>query len=158
MDPLHPLYLPTEHWRRAVAEEARNVASGEPPQSQATLRAEARRVVSGEVPPSQRTLKERYTSEMLEDIEEVLVDYAHEINGLARNHRTEVPSVIDAIRRVVLALNELQREYGRFDAIESSDLDDYIHNRVDFEGMNLSVIAWHLGVESGDLTAPWREW
>ncbi|GLW09734.1 hypothetical protein Misp01_48630 [Microtetraspora sp. NBRC 13810] len=77
--------------------------------------------------------------------------------------RLRTPSddeVLDVVKRVVLALNDIaeSHEDGDFDTVDREELCDYIDITLGAAGIDVDALATRQGIGEGSITDRWRDW
>lgn len=134
----HMAIRPTEHWRRSVTEEARQIASGE-------LDAEC------------ASSAELFPEAMLIRTDEVLQPFEREIATLTNPTDDEI---FAAIERVVLALNKVNDDYddASYETDEREQLCRYIEESLAETGITVDAFAGRHGLIRHQITDKWRRW
>ncbi|TDB82204.1 hypothetical protein E1264_31690 [Actinomadura sp. KC216] len=129
---------PTENWRQYVAQEARQVASGE-------LDAEC------------ASAQELYPEAMLVRTDEVLQPFEREIAALTDPADDEI---FAAIERVVLALNKVNDDYDGavYETDEREQLCEYIERSLAEAGIDIDAFAGRHSLTRHQITDKWRDW
>jgi hypothetical protein len=129
---------PTDYWRRSVAEEARQLASGE-------LEAEC------------AGASELFPESMLARTDEVLLLFESELAALSDPSDEDV---FEVIKHVVLALNEVNEQYdgAAYETGERDQLCDYIDRSLTEAGIDVEALAARRGQGRHEITDEWRDW
>ncbi|TYB66066.1 hypothetical protein FXF51_17890 [Nonomuraea sp. PA05] len=129
---------PTTVWRASVAEEARLVAAGERD-------------------PADAYAAELFPEPMLLSTDDVLSRFETDLGALSAPSDEELFAVV---RRVVLALNHVNEEYGEaaYETDERELLCQYIEESIAEAGIDLDAFAARHGLTRHEITDEWREW
>ncbi|WP_066956407.1 hypothetical protein [Streptomyces lushanensis] len=129
---------PSQNWRAGVAQEARDVASGE-------------------LDPGCAFMDQLFPDSLLEATEATLRSFEADV------HAWVGPSdelVFGAVRRVVLALNSINEEHGGagYETGEREDLCAYIDRTLTEHGIDVPALAARNGMGAHEITDEWRDW
>ncbi|GAA3367510.1 hypothetical protein GCM10020367_66770 [Streptomyces sannanensis] len=132
---------PSQKWRKAIAEEARELAAG-------TLDPEC----------AEMTLL--YPEPLIRAVDDVLARYETELAGLP--NRPSDAEVLRAVEHVVVALNGVDEDAelggSGFDTVDREDLFEYIYGSLVTHGVDVPALAARNGMEPDEITDEWREW
>ncbi|MFE7120259.1 hypothetical protein ACFU99_33030 [Streptomyces sp. NPDC057654] len=132
---------PSQRWREAIAEEARGLATGELELKDAGM-------------------TRCYPEPLVQAVDEAFRAYEAEAARLARTSADD--SVLGAVERVVVALNDIDEDGGHggsgFDTVDREDLCDYIYVVLAERGIDVPALAVRNGMEPHEITDAWREW
>jgi hypothetical protein len=129
---------PTESWREGIAEEARELASGE-------LDAEC------------AVMARLFPESLLVRTDETLLAFETEVAALDRPSDDEILGVIE---RIVLALNAVNKEHGggAYETDERERLCRYIDASLAEAGIDVDALASRRGIKRSEITDEWRRW
>ncbi|MFK4595915.1 hypothetical protein [Streptomyces pristinaespiralis] len=97
-----------------------------------------------------------YTPQLLAATDSVLGAYEAEAADLGGTASDE--AVLAAVRRVVLALNDIDAEHGTYCTIEREDLCEYIDTVLSERGVDVVALAARHGMDGDDIAGEWRDW
>ncbi|TQJ85238.1 hypothetical protein [Streptomyces sp. SLBN-31] len=129
---------PSEHWRRAIADEARAVAAGA-------------------MTPESASFLGVYSESFLADTDAALKTFEADVRGLTKPSDEQVFAMIE---RVVLALNTVneQSETDTFDTDEREQLCLFIDAVLTEQGIDVEELAVRRGLSRYAITDRWRRW
>ncbi len=125
---------PTAGWRRTVAEQAVEVATG-------TLAAD------------EAFAARLWPSDFVEAVDAALDEYEARVRQPA-----EDDAVVEAVKQVVLALNAIDEEHGCIETGEREQLCEYIDDVLVATGVDVDALAARCGTNRTDLIDSWRDW
>lgn len=129
---------PTESWREGIAEEARQLASGE-------LDAEC------------VFMAELFPESLLVRTDEAFRAFETEVAALNRPSDEEI---FGAIERVVFALNAVNEQHdgAAYETGEREQLCRYIDESLTEAGIDVDALAARRGIKRSEITDEWRRW
>ncbi|NVI91451.1 hypothetical protein [Actinomadura sp. BRA 177] len=129
---------PTVYWRQIVADEARQLASGE-------------------LDPECAGIAELFPESMLVRTDQVLRRFEADLAAL---NSPSDEDVFRAIKQVVRTLNEVNEEYDHaaYETGEREQLCDYIDKSLTETGVDVEALAARRGLKRYEITDEWREW
>lgn len=129
---------PTESWREGIAEEVRELASGE-------LDAEC------------AVMARLFPESLLVRTDKALLAFETEVAGLNRPSDEEIFGVIE---RVVFALNAVNNEHdgAAYETGEREQLCRYIDESLTEAGIDVAALASRRGIKRYEITDEWRRW
>jgi len=128
---------PTDSWRQAIAEEARQLAAGE-------------------LDPECAGASESYPEPMLADTDEALLTFEADLSALAK---PTDEAVLDVIKHVVLALNKVNAHHeGAYQTDVREALCMYIDRTLVHAGIDVAALATRRGLHRHEITDRWRTW
>jgi hypothetical protein len=129
---------PTDHWRQGIADEKREVASGQ-------------------LDPDDAVMAHLFPDSMLSGTDEVLSSFESEVRALSDPSDEHVFGVVE---RVVLALNAVNRDYqgAAYETGEREELCPFIDKSVSEAGVDVVSLAARRGLSRYEITDQWRRW
>ncbi|MGI8332908.1 hypothetical protein ACRYCC_23400 [Actinomadura scrupuli] len=129
---------PTDYWRQSVAEEARQIASGE-------------------LDPECAYMAELFPEPMLNSTDEVLLLFERELTSLTNSSDEDIFAVIE---RVVLALNKVndQHDGAAYETGEREQLCEYLEESLIETGIDIDALAGRRSLTRHEITDEWRHW
>lgn len=129
---------PSQHWREDVEKDKRETAAG-------TL------------DPEKTFMAELFPESLLTRTDEVLATFESDVTALDDPPDEQV---LTAVRNVVLALNEVNREHDDvgYETGEREQLCDYIDKTLTEAGIDVPALAGRNGVGRYAITDRWRRW
>jgi hypothetical protein len=129
---------PTDHWRQGIADEKREVASGQ-------------------LDPDDAVTAHLFPDSMLLRTDEVLSSFESEVCTLSHPSDEHVFGVVE---RVVLALNAVNTEYqgAAYETSEREQLCLFIDKSLTEAGVDVASLAARRGLSRYGITDQWRRW
>lgn len=129
---------PSARWRARVDEEATELAAGTRP-------------------PRDAFLSELFPESLLAATDEALHAFESEVDPLQDQDDEQV---FEVIRRVVLALNEINEDHNGagYETEEREELCLYIDQTLTERGIGVPALAARRGISRTEITDDWRDW
>ena len=129
---------PTDHWRQGIADEKREVASGQ-------------------LDPDDAVMAHLYPDSMLLRTDGVLSSFESEVGALSDPSDEHVFGMVE---RVVLALNAVNTEYhgAAYETGEREQLCLFIDESLSEAGVDMASLAASRGLSRYEITDQWRRW
>jgi hypothetical protein len=129
---------PTGGWRQSIAEEEREVASGE-------------------LDPEDAVMARLFPESLLSQTDEVLSAFESEVGAFSRPSDEQV---LGAVERVVLALNAINDDHhgAAYETGEREVLCTYIDGTLADAGVDVAALAARHGLSRYEITDRWRRW
>jgi hypothetical protein len=135
---------PTDRWRAEVAEERAELAAGRDRPVWATI---------------------LWTDTLIDGTDDALDAFEDDLDDLLDDSGDSLAddNILDAVRRLVLELNEINDEHRQagmigYETDEREALVAYIEATLSEAGLNVTALAVRHGFEPGDLAGRWRSW
>jgi hypothetical protein len=129
---------PTDHWRQGIADEKREVASGQ-------------------LDPEEAVMADLFPDSMLSRTDEVLSSFESEIRAFSDPSDEQV---FGAVERVVLALNAVNRDYqgAAYETSEREALCMFIDTSLGEAAVDVVSLCARRGLSRYAVTDQWRRW
>lgn len=130
---------PSRHWREGVEQDEREIAAGV-------------------LDPEEGSMAELFPESLLTRTDEVLAAFEAEVASLSNDPSDE--QVFAAVRDVVLALNQVNREHRGvgYETGEREQLCAYIDRTLTEAGVDVPALAGRNGLGRYAITDQWRRW
>ncbi|MCZ4118987.1 hypothetical protein [Streptomyces sp. H39-S7] len=129
---------PTTHWRRGVAEEAAELATG-------TL------------DPDCACMAELFPEGLLLETDAVLDTFEAELTAVAGGGDAQIFAVVERVVRALNSVNEAHDE-GAFETDERERLCAYIDEALTEQGVDVAALTARHGLDRYAVTDQWRDW
>jgi hypothetical protein len=94
------------------------------------------------------------------------IDFTEAVDSTLSAYESEVSAMVnpsddavfEAIKGVVLSLNEVNEEYGRIETGEREELCEFISLVLEEAGIDTKALAARRGIGEHELTDGWRDW
>ncbi|MEU8651487.1 hypothetical protein [Streptomyces sp. NPDC048737] len=118
---------------------------------------EARELTAGTRAPSDAFLSELFPESLLAATDEALHAFESEVEALQGQDDEQV---FNAIKNVVLALNEINEEHNGagYETEEREELCLYIDQTLTEHSVDVPALAAGRGIDRAEITDDWRDW
>lgn len=127
---------PSEQWRRAVRDQAAEVAAGTLTEDEAY----AARL---------------WPEEFITAVDAALKNYEENVRALRSPSDDEI---FTAVESVVQALNTIDEEHGAIETGEREQLAEYVDDVLTTAGIDVDAFTSRRGIHRLELTDAWRDW
>ncbi|MEW2571772.1 hypothetical protein [Streptomyces sp. NPDC047070] len=123
---------------------------------------EARELASGARDPSDAFMSQLFPESLLSATEKALGAFESDVRGLRKDgdEDSDGERVFEAIKHVVLALNDINEEHGGagYETQEREELCLYIDQTLTEHGIDVPALAARRGIDRTEITDDWRDW
>jgi hypothetical protein len=132
---------PSDEWRRRVEEEAAELAQGS-------------------LSPDDAFASRLWPQSLRVTTNAALAAFEDELHALVSRSDE---NALDAVKRVVLALNKINELHIRaghvgYETGEREELCDYINASLEESGIDVEALEARNGIERGEIALEWRDW